>query len=40
MEHMNDDHYNQHVYMKDKDVNESQSEPIFLYSSQPIVFPR
>lgn len=21
---MTDDHYNQHVYMKDKDVNESQ----------------
>ena len=26
---LTDDHDNQHVYMKDKDVNESQSEPIF-----------
>ncbi len=37
---LTDDHDNQHVYMKDIDVNESQSEPIFLNSSQPFVFPR
>src|SRR5687767_3872328 len=26
---LTDDHDNQHVYMKDKDVNKSQSEPFF-----------
>ena len=35
---LTDDHYNQHVYMKDKDVNESQSEPIFYILHNPLYF--